>query len=118
MHRLFAVALAIPALVLVTGCESLVTGGDLIRPGEPTGVIQVINETSDDIDVVLISACDVGSYGLNRLPTDMAIPPGGSYAWDVSAGCWDVGAGTIGYGDARQRLSVPADGVFQYTVTG
>lgn len=102
--------------VLLAGC-SLVTGGDLIRPGEPTGVIEVINESGGVIDVVLISDCNVGSYGLNRLPDGYAISPGESYTFTVSAGCWDVDAGTFGVGEARQRMTVEAYGGVRYTVT-
>jgi hypothetical protein len=104
-------------ILLLAGCEDLITGGDLIRPGEPTGAIEVVNSTNDVIDVVLISGCDVGSYGLNRLPEGSAIGPGGSYAFQVSAGCWDVDAGTFGVGEARQRMNVSAGGVSRYTVT-
>ena len=59
------------AMSLVTGllaaCSGdLVTGGELIRPGEPTGIIEVVNDTSTSFVAVLISACDVGSYGLGK----------------------------------------------------
>jgi hypothetical protein len=98
------------------GCMDLITGGPLIIEGRATGEIEFVNATSYTFDVVLISECGVGSYGLNRLPDNEAIPPGKSYRFTVSAGCWDVGAGAIGIGDALHRLSVNPGQVTRYTV--
>jgi hypothetical protein len=114
MKRMIAVVAAATAL---SGCASLITGGELIRPGEPTGYIQVINQTRGNVNAVLISDCNASTYGLNRLPSGTSISPGSSYRFQVSAGCWDVAAGTTGVGDARERLNVPAGGTFRYTVT-
>jgi hypothetical protein len=100
----------------LSACESLITGGDLIRPGEPTGIIEVNNASSVMVDVVLISDCEASSYGLNRLPDGVAIQPGSAYQFEVSAGCWDVDAGSIGYGEARKRMHVDAGGGVRYTV--
>ena len=100
----------------LTGCMSLITRGPLIIPGRATGTIEFVNRTSYPFDVVLISECDVGSYGRNRLPDSVEIPPGQSYQFAVSVGCWDVAAGTIGVGDAMQRLQVNAGQVARYTV--
>jgi hypothetical protein len=84
------------AAAALAGCASLITGGDLIRPGEPTGTLEVRNVSQTDrLDVVLISDCDASTYGLNRLPSGTSIPPGGSYSFTLSAGCWDVGGGQI-----------------------
>jgi len=78
------------------GCASLITGGELIRPGEPTGGLQIRNVSgTNSIDVVLVSDCSAHTYGLNRLPSGYRIPPGGSYTFTLSAGCWDVGAGEV-----------------------
>ncbi|MCF8505917.1 MAG: hypothetical protein K9G59_13485 [Caulobacter sp.] len=33
------------AAALLSGCAGMITGGPLIRPGEPTGVISVVNQT-------------------------------------------------------------------------
>jgi hypothetical protein len=78
------------------GCASLITGGELIRPGEPTGSLQIRNVSrSSSIDVVMVSDCAAHTYGLNRLPSGYSIPAGGSYTFTVSAGCWDVGAGEV-----------------------
>lgn len=97
---------AISALLALTGCADLVTGGPLIRPGEPLAAIEVINLTGYRLDAVLISACEASTYGLNRLPSGASIPYRGSYTFTVSAGCWDVASGAIGVGDARGRIRV------------
>ena len=99
------------------GCASLITGGDLIRPGESTGTIRVSNRSGGAINVVLISDCNASTYGLNRLPSGYAIPRGGSYDFTVSAGCWDASAGIIGYGDTRRRMQIQAGGGVDWTVT-
>lgn len=93
------------------------TGGPLVRPGEPTGAIQVMNVSSGVIDAVLISDCSASTYGLNRLPSGTAIPRGGSYDFTVSAGCWDVAVGRIGYGEVRSRVNVPANVRQRFPVT-
>ena len=117
MLRFARIALALSAAGLLTACAGMITGGDLIRPGEPTGGIAVYNQTRQPIGVVLISACSASTYGLNRLPSGVSIPQGRSYTFEVSAGCWDVDAGAIGVGEARQRMSVSAGSVTRYTVT-
>lgn len=114
MKHLLAIVAATAAL---SGCAGLITGGELIRPGEPTGYIQVVNQTRGAVNAVLISSCDASTYGLNRLPSGTSIAQGSSYSFQVSAGCWDVAAGTTGVGDARQRFNVPAGGTVRYTVT-
>jgi hypothetical protein len=117
MKSVFRIAVALALTVSVAGCgSSLITGGPLLRPGEPTGVIEVFNQTGAQLHAVLISDCNASTYGLNRLPRGMAIPSGGSYRFEVSAGCWDVDAGTMGVGEARQRMTVDAGGVTRYTV--
>jgi hypothetical protein len=108
---------AIAAALLLSACASMVTGGPLIRPGEPTGVIQVANAAGYPVNVVLISACNVSTYGLNRLPSGTAIMPGQAYSFEVSAGCWDVAAGSTNAGtEARQRMQIQAGGGVRYTV--
>lgn len=117
MKTLFRAA-AIAALIGLGGCASLITGGELIRPGEPTGTIRVSNVSSGAINVVLISTCSASTYGLNRLPSGMAIPRGRSYDFTVSAGCWDVSAGIVGYGDTRRRMQVDPGGGVNWSVGG
>lgn len=103
-------------LLALTACESLVTGGPLLRPGEPTGIIRVTNGSSHTVDNVLISECSAGTYGLNRMVTGEKIQPGQSRDFTVSAGCWDVDAGSYAGGEARQRMQVEAGGGVNYTV--
>ena len=117
MQFLFRGGLVLAGVALLGACSSMITGGDLIRPGEATGTIEVINQTSNVVDVVLISECDASTYGLDRLPDTVVIPTGSSYQFTVSAGCWDVDAGSFGIGEARQRMSVAAGGITSYTVT-
>ena len=119
MNRFIRIAAIVAAAASVTACSSdLVTGGPLVRPGEPLATLTVVNGSSHAIDAVLISTCSASTYGLNRLPRGMAIPRGGSYDFTISAGCWDVDAGAVGVGEARQRFNVQPGGVFRYTVTG
>lgn len=107
---------AAAAVIATSGCASLITGGDLIRPGEPTGVIRVTNVSHGAINVVLISNCSASTYGLNRLPSGMAIPRGGSHDFTVSSGCWDVAAGIVGYGETRRRMQIAPGGGFDWSV--
>jgi hypothetical protein len=118
MIRIARLTLALStAAALLSGCAGMITGGPLIRPGEPTGVISVVNQTRQPLGVVLISDCNASTYGLNRLPDGVSIPQGRSYQFQVSAGCWDVAAGALGVGDAKQRMNVVAGGTSRYTVT-
>lgn len=109
MLKMVRMALVGAGLLLVASCASLVTGGPLVRPGEPVGAIDVYNGASTTLTSVLISSCSASTYGLNRLPDGVVIRPGQSYRFTVSAGCWDIMAGhglTDGYAAARQRIQV------------
>ena len=117
MHAVFRGAAALALVSLLGACSSLVTGGDLIRPGEATGTIEVVNGMSQTLDVVLISECNASTYGLDRMGDNEVIRPGASRAFTVSAGCWDVDAGAFGVGEARQRMTVAPGGITRYTVT-
>ena len=111
--------IALLSLIASTGCASMITGGPLIRDeNAPTGVIVVQNGSSAPVNVVLISHCSASTYGLNRLPKDTEIDSGYSYRFTVTAGCWDVAAGsTYTSSEARQRMEVEAGGGVRYTVT-
>ena len=98
MLKKLATAIAAIGLLFTASCASLVTGGPLIREGEPTGVIQVANASNETITVVLISACSAASYGLNRMGNGQTIPGGQAMNFTVSAGCWDV---SVGYATGR-----------------
>jgi hypothetical protein len=106
---------AVVAAAALAGCGGL-DGGPLVRPGEPTGQIQVANGSSYTLTAILISDCNASTYGFNRLPNGTTVPPGYSYTFTVSAGCWDVDAG-LAYHEARQRLTVRPGGITRYTVT-
>lgn len=110
------VALSAAAVLMMAGCESLITGGPLIREGEPTGIIRVVNASAHVVDNVLISDCDASTYGLNRMGDGEKILPGNSRAFTVSAGCWDVDAGSFSGGEARMRMTVNAGSGVEYTV--
>jgi hypothetical protein len=117
MTKMVRIAIAAMCVGFLAGCAGMISGGPLIRPGEPTGVIQVANGSGYNVNVVLISACNVSTYGLNRLPSGTGIPPGGSYNFTVSAGCWDVSAGSTGGAvEARQRMNIAPNGGVRYTV--
>jgi hypothetical protein len=117
MRRSSFAVVAVVSAIALAGCEGMITGGPLLRPGEPTGVIEIVNATGMQVDAVAISDCDASTYGFNRLPDGASIAPGRSYRFTVSAGCWDVAAGAMGVGDARQRMQVAAGGGVRYTVT-
>ncbi len=118
MNTALRSATALACVAVLSACSSLITGGDLIRPGEATGTIEVINNTGGVLDVVLISECNASTYGLDRLGETEVIPSGSSRAFTVSAGCWDVDAGAFGVGEARQRMTVAPGGITRYTVDG
>lgn len=100
---------ALTAALAAAGCASLITGGDLIREGEPTVSFTFQNTSNQAIDTILISTCDASSYGLDRLPEGVVIRPGQSYQWTISAGCYDVMAGAVGVGSTPgKRIQVPA----------
>ncbi len=95
---------------------NLVTGGPLVfNETDPTGVIIVANQSNQTVTSVLISACRMSSYGLNRLGRGETIAPGYERTFVVSAGCWDVLAGNGG-AEARQRMEVQPGGGVRYTV--
>ena len=91
--------------------------GPLVRPGDPTGVIEIVNRAHGPIEIVTMSRCSASWYGPNRLPQGRVIPAGRTYRFTVSAGCWDVAAGTVGMGSATQRMQVRAGSGVRYTVT-
>ncbi|HYE94852.1 MAG TPA: hypothetical protein VD962_01485 [Rubricoccaceae bacterium] len=103
-------------LLALAGCG--LTGGALVTGRVPTGAITVENQSGHDIDVVLLSRCRNSTYGTNRLRGDEMIPNGYRHSFTVDAGCWDVGVGVIGVGEARQRITVNAGENFVYTITG
>lgn len=105
--------ISLGAAMAMGGCASLITGGDLVREGEPTVRFVFRNTSTQPIDTVLISTCDASSYGLDRLPSGVTVNPGQSYEWTISAGCYDVMAGMVGVGSTPgKRINVPAGRTF------
>ncbi|HAJ02954.1 MAG TPA: hypothetical protein DCL55_06900 [Brevundimonas sp.] len=104
----------------LSGCMSLITGGDLIREGEPMARFTFENRSqSQPFDTILISTCDASSYGLDRLPEGVVVRPGQSYSWDVSAGCYDIMVGNVGDGSTPgKRIRIPANTRFTLYYTG
>ena len=103
----------------LAGCMSLITGGDLIREGEPTGTFVFENTSGQPIDTIMISTCEASSYGLDRLPEGVTVYPGQRHQWTVSGGCYDVMAGAVGVGSTPgKRINVPAGRTFVLTFDG
>ena len=107
-------ALALSLLAATSGCASLITGGDLVREGQPMARFVFENRSNGQpFDTILISTCDASSYGLDRLPNGVTVNPGQSYSWHVSAGCYDVMAGNVGDGSTPgERINIPAGRTF------
>ena len=114
MNKLMALGLAAATAVTLAGCS--VTGGDLIRPGQPTATLIIVNGSYGHLDAVVISDCDNFTYGFNRLADGDSIPPGGARSFTLSAGCWDVGGGQFGGGEAYERMTLSAGDVMRYTL--
>lgn len=113
-RRAALMGLAMAGALAASGCASLITGGDLIREGEPPARFTFENHSSTHaFDAILISTCQASSYGLNRLPSNVVIRAGQSYTWNVSAGCYDVMVGVTGVGSTSgQRIQIPAGSHF------
>lgn len=114
MNKFLALGASAAMAALVTGCS--ITGGDLIRPGEPTATLIVINDTFGYLDAIVISDCDNFTYGFNRLADGDSIPPGGARSFTLSAGCWDVGGGEFAGGEAYERMVLNPGQVMRYTI--
>ncbi|MFN4287170.1 MAG: hypothetical protein ACK4E3_01575 [Brevundimonas sp.] len=115
--RTAALGAVAAAGLALTGCADLVTGGPLIRPGEPVGSIEIVNVSGRTLREVLISACNMSSYGLNRLPSGTVIPSGRSYRFTVSAGCWDIHADAGTGQSGRRRTQVLAGQNMRINIT-
>lgn len=109
--------LPLAVLPLLAACSSMITGGELIRPGEPTAIIEISNASPEPFHAVLISECGASTYGLNRMATGETIEPGRMRQFTVSAGCWDVAVGTLGKGDVRRRFTLPPNSIQPYEVS-
>lgn len=114
MNKILALGVVAAATLALAGCS--ITGGDLIRPGEPTATLIIINGSYGYLDAVVISECDNFTYGFNRLADGDSIPPGGARSFTLSAGCWDVGGGQFGGGEAYERMTLSPGDVMRYTL--
>lgn len=114
MNKLLALGFGAAMTATLAGCS--VSGGDLIRPGEPTATLIVINDTRGYLDAIVISDCNNFTYGFNRLAKGDAIPPGGARTFTLSAGCWDVGGGEYAGGEAYERMTLSPGQVMRYTI--
>lgn len=116
MYSRLGGGLALAGMALLSACSSM-AGGTLIRDGDyATSIIEVINSTGQPIHAVLISECDNFTYGFNRMGDGEVILPGESRQFEVSAGCWDVSAGTLGVGEVRHRFNLPPNSIQPYEV--
>ncbi len=112
--------LAFLALTAVLAACSGPLGGALIREGQPTGTLRILNTSNADFNSVLISTCAANTYGLNRLSSNEVIPAGSYRDFAVSQGCYDVKAGYAYYGAAYASsadatftdINVPAGSVY------
>lgn len=114
MNKILALGLAALMSAAVAGCS--VSGGDLIRPGEPTATLIVINGSYRYLDAVVISDCDNFTYGFNRLANGDSIAPGDARSFTLSAGCWDVGGGSFSGGEAYERMTLTPGMIMRYTI--
>jgi hypothetical protein len=110
-------ALGVAALTAVTLAGCSITGGDLIRPGQPTATLIIVNGSYGYLDAIVISDCDNFTYGFNRLSDGDSIAPGDARSFTLSAGCWDVGGGEFGGGEAYERVTLSAGSVTRFTIT-
>ena len=115
MHKIMALGLVAAAAIALAGCDTI-TGGPLIRPGQPTATLIIVNGSYADLDAVVISDCSAMSYGFNRLGDNDYIAPGEARSFTLSAGCWDVGGGQFGGGEAYERMTLSAGDVMRYTL--
>jgi hypothetical protein len=116
LQKIRAAGAALLALGLAS-CESMITGGPLLRPGEPVGVLELVNVSRSSVTAIAISDCSASTYGLNRLPSGMTIPPGRSYSFQVSAGCWDIFATHSNAASGRLRTRVGPNGRTRVNMT-
>lgn len=115
MNKIMALGLMAVASVALAGCS--VAGGDLVRPGEPTATLIIVNGSYGYLDAIVISDCNNFTYGFNRLSDGDLIPPGAARSFTLSAGCWDVGGGEFAGGEAYQRMTLRAGEVMRFTIT-
>ncbi len=112
--------LVVACVGLVSACKTI-TGGPLVRPGEPTGVLEISNGSRHTLTAAVQTDCSAMSHRLNRLPSGVTIPPGRSHRLTVSAGCRDVDTGLASgtmLHEACFRTRVPPGRLTRHHVRG
>ena len=89
----------------------------LVRADEPVGTVTVRNASPAPITRLSFASCGAAE-GPDRLGDGGAIAPGATRSVAVSAGCWDVRAGTEGAVAAFPGEDVAAGGTSVLTVEG
>jgi hypothetical protein len=106
--------LFILSLVLLPGCASMLTGGDLIEdPNGPTGTLTVVNNAGRDIVNLYVTRCSNSTYGGRR--NDKEIGGGEKYSMTVTPGCWTVRIGSDRIGKGEASVNVEAGKEFTLT---
>ncbi|MFN3954402.1 MAG: hypothetical protein ACK4LQ_08100 [Pararhodobacter sp.] len=96
-------ALALSAGLALSGCMEMFQEATLVQPGVATGTIEVRNATGRPIQGLSAGpCCDRWGYATHYsddlLPGRQTIPPGGSFAFPVSQGTYNVRAVSGGSG--------------------
>lgn len=96
--------------------QNLLTDGELVRAVETVGAVEVVNNSDDTFNAVLISNCDANANGLGRLPDGAEIAQDQSATLTISADFWDVIGSSAGVADARKHMNVSAGGTIRHTI--
>ena len=96
-------ALALSAAMALSGCMDMLQEARLVQPGVPTGTIEVRNATGQPInDLRAGPCCDRWGYATHYsdglLARRQTIPPGGTFAFPVSQGTYNIRASSGGSG--------------------
>lgn len=114
--KMKTIAAVIGLASVLAGC---VDGGELLREGEPAGMLNLVNGSGSTLTVVTISECSAASRDLSRLENGETVVPGAARRWAVSEGCYDVQAGfttSDGYNSSDSRIQIGAERVYNLTV--
>lgn len=85
--------LAFVSVLGASACGPVFQEYQLVQPGVPTGTVVVQNQTGQPISLVIAGPCCSRSlYSANVLGPGQVIPQGGSFAFPVSAGDYNLQA--------------------------
>lgn len=108
------------AMVVVSSLVSACTeNNDLLRQGEPAGMLNLVNGSETALTAVMISECSDDDYGVSRLESGEKVLPGTSRRWAVSEGCYDVKIGSDtpeGISTSDSRIHIEAERIHNLTV--